>query len=325
MAVKYRPTDYLYISARLRARESGLVGKERLARLLEMKSAEEALDALISEGVLASEAKADTENALTQLWRRELQTVCSAVPDPALLAFLQYPNDCHNIKTALKCHYRGISPDGLWLDVGTVDVAELQELPARIPASLPKNLKDAVMRACVAYEQSGDPREIDFILDAACFADMSESAAPLPIAAELVRIRADLCNLIICRRLLAMDAGETAVRTLAHAFLPGGQIGCEQLAEALTQGDEAFGALLQKSEYAACFAVDSLQEIEHRADDFYMERARAAASVPFGAEVAIGYLVGVEYAVKNLRILLSGKRAQATTDTLKGRLRQSYV
>ena len=64
MAVTYRPTDYLYLSARLRAREAALVGKDRLARLAELGSAEEALAALISEGVLDSDAKSDPEGAL---------------------------------------------------------------------------------------------------------------------------------------------------------------------------------------------------------------------------------------------------------------------
>jgi vacuolar-type H+-ATPase subunit C/Vma6 len=47
--------------------------------------------------------------------------------------------------------------------------------------------------------------------------------------------------------------------------------------------------------------------------------------VPFGAEVAVGYLIGVEYAVKNLRILLVAKETGADTATLNGRLRENYV
>ena len=41
MAVTYRPTDYLYLSTRLRAKEAGLVGKEHLARYAGMRDAAE--------------------------------------------------------------------------------------------------------------------------------------------------------------------------------------------------------------------------------------------------------------------------------------------
>ena len=39
MAVSYNPTEYLYLSARLRAKEAGLVGKEDLARYAALKDA----------------------------------------------------------------------------------------------------------------------------------------------------------------------------------------------------------------------------------------------------------------------------------------------
>lgn len=323
MAVHYRPTDYLYISARLRAKEAGLVGKERLARLAELPSADEVEQTLVSEGCLA--AMPDTEQALCALLRSEFEIVRTAVPDPTIIAFLQYPYDCHNIKSALKCHYRGISPEGLWLDAGTVPVTALSTLPGEIPAQLPQHMRAATEAARVAFEQSGDPRELDFILDAACFADMRESAAQLPFALELVRVRADLANLCICKRLLSMYEGGVGELAMAHAYLPGGGIEKESLLALVREGREAFSAFVAKSRYHAVFEADSAAEIERRADNFYVGEARRAAAVPFGAEVAVGYLVGVEYAVKNLRILLAAKRTGTDAATLGGRLRDSYV
>lgn len=325
MAVNYRPTDYLYISARLRAKEAGLVGKERLARLAELPSVDEVVGALVSEGYLA--ASPDTEEALTALLASEIAILRASVPDPSLFAFLQYPYDCHNIKSVLKCHYRGVSPDGVLVDVGTVPVTALSVLPGAIPCEIPLHMREAVEAAHVAFEQSGDPREIDFILDAACFADMRESAAPLPFAAELVRVRADLANLCTCRRVLAMYAGEPSVAelTMSHAYLPGGEIGKEQLLSLVREGRAAFDAFVAKGRYHTVFEATDAAEIERRADNYYLAEARRAAAVPFGAEVAVGYLVGVEFAVKNLRILLAAKRTGADAATLGGRLRDCYV
>ena len=49
------------------------------------------------------------------------------------------------------------------------------------------------------------------------------------------------------------------------------------------------------------------------------------AKVPFGAEVAGGYLVGVETSVKNIRIILAAKDAGLSSDVLRERIRDSYV
>lgn len=325
MAVIYQPTDYLYISARLRAREAGLVGRERLARLSELNSAEEVLSALVSEGILQSGALEDPEAALAALLREAYETVRSGAPDASMFAFLQYPTDCHNVKSVLKCHYRGISHEALLIDAGTLRVEALQSLPEQAPEELPPHMRDAVAQARTAYERSKDPREIDFILDAACFADMQESAAALPLATELVRVRADMINLSTCRRLLQMHAGEAGAATLAHAFLPVGSLEKDALLSLYAAGESAFLEYVAHSAYATVFAGDSPTEIERRADDLYMQIARRAAQVPFGAEVLIGYLIGAEYAVKNLRILLAAKRAGADSRALGRRLRESYV
>ena len=66
-------------------------------------------------------------------------------------------------------------------------------------------------------------------------------------------------------------------------------------------------------------------EIDREMDNAYLQIAREIARVPFGAEVAVGYVIGVEYAVKNLRILLVAKETGADGAVLGGRLRENYV
>lgn len=68
-----------------------------------------------------------------------------------------------------------------------------------------------------------------------------------------------------------------------------------------------------------------LHVLEKWADDFWMDLAREAKFVPFGAEVLIGYAIALEYEVKNIRILLAGKDAGLASDVIRERLRKSYV
>lgn len=320
MANTYLPNDYLYLSARMRAKEMGIVGKERLARLAAM-SGEEICATLSSEG--GWPAGATREEALVAMLREAFALLADA-PDPTVFAFLRYPYDCHNLKTALKCHILSRDPAPLYLDVGTVPVSELDGLPASVPPSLPAHMREATVAAYNAFLQNNDPREIDFLLDAACFADMVDSCK-LPLARELVRARAEMTNLRSCRRLLLMQAGELGERMLSRALVPGGESAPDTLLALYRGGEEAFFAYTAKSAYAGVFATDEPAAIDRAADDRYLALAREGARVPFGAEVVIGYLVGVEYAVKNLRILLVAKEAGEDAETLTGRLRESYV
>lgn len=323
MAVSYQPTEYLYLSARLRAKEAGLVGKEDLSRYALMKDAAEIMAALVAEGKIPADTP--REAALAAMLREGFDTVREGAPDPAVFAFLQYPYDAHNVKTALKCYFAKRSPEPLYLDVGTVPASELADIPASVPANVPAHLREAIAKAREAYEKTGDPREIDFLLDAACFADMQEAAKKLPAAQKLVYARAEMTNLRTARRVLAMQADVQGEQILSHAFLPGGVTGKEELLAAYREGREALDALVAKGRYAHVFASEDPAEIDRAMDNAYLQLAREIARVPFGAEVAIGYLVGVEYAVKNLRILLVAKETGADTATLNGRLRENYV
>ena len=323
MAVSYNPTEYLYLSARVRAKEASLVGKEDLARYASMKDAAEITAALVAEGKFPADTP--REQALTAMLKEGFETVREAAPDPAIFAFLQYPYDCHNIKTVLKCHFAHRDPAALLLDVGTVPVTALSDIPASVPTALPAHLREALTAAREVYEKTGDPREIDFLLDAACFADMAEAAKALPAAEKLVRARAEMTNLRTARRVLAMQAGIQGEQILSHAFLAGGVSDKEMLLAACREGREALDALFAKGEFARVFASEDPAEIDREMDNAYLQIAREIARVPFGAEVAVGYVIGVEYAVKNLRILLVAKETGADSAALGGRLRENYV
>ena len=78
-----------------------------------------------------------------------------------------------------------------------------------------------------------------------------------------------------------------------------------------------FGALLAEN--------GELWALEKWSDDYWMELAREAKFIPFGAEVLIGYAVALEYEIKNIRILLAGKDAELPSDVIRERLRKSYV
>lgn len=101
---KIRDTDYLTISARVRAMENRLVTRERMERMVEARSDDEAVKVLAECGY--EELPALTNRGLDELLSaaraalyRELG---GAVPDKRLVELFQMKYDYHNAKALVK-------------------------------------------------------------------------------------------------------------------------------------------------------------------------------------------------------------------------------
>ncbi|MBQ5634297.1 MAG: V-type ATPase subunit, partial [Clostridia bacterium] len=94
-------------------------------------------------------------------------------------------------------------------------------------------------------------------------------------------------------------------------------------------GEESFAGALLRGDYEriaeAISANESLSLLEKKADDLWLEVAKEAKRITFGAEIAIGYIAALEYEVKNARIILAGKDACLSPDIIKERLRECYA
>lgn len=330
MAVKIKYTDYLYAAARIRAMENKLIGAEKLNALLELRSCREIVAALTSFGV--GEGVADGEGIdgiLENTLKNGFAEATTACSGNAPFAFLQYPYDCNNIKAMLKASLRGISAQDLLSHTGTVDERTLLALIEQGKTQgVPAHMAAAVATAKEQFAKTGDPQVVDLLLDRACYADMAQAVKGFPFAERALAIRADLTNLLTCLRLLRMGATFPMRDAMLRALVPGGTLAEGFFKEAFDAGEDRFVDLLAATPYAALFDISgekSLAAIEKKADDLYMDYIRTAKFIPFGAEVAIGYLVGLDFSVKNLRILYAGKAAGLPTETIRERIRNSYV
>ena len=321
MAARYLPEDYLYASARVRAREARMPGAAQLRRWGEAGSVGELTAALAADGYTG-----DVEQILFDSLRTAFDTVRVSLPDPAAVAFLQYPYDVHNIKVYLKAAARGVDPLPLSIDLGTVPVAQLGDALEGKEYALPAVLCEAAARARAQFEQSKNPQEIDFVLDRACFTAMRDAAATIPFAADLVAMRADLVNVQMLLRVMRLGLGEAGRALLLQALVPGGTLETEFLLAQYEQDEAALAAALSRTPFAQLWGSDtSLSALERRADDLLMARVQRVKYIPYGAEVPIAYLWGLESAVRNLRILYTGLLSGADKGEIAKRVRESYV
>ena len=341
---KLQPTEYMYASARIRALENRLVGRERTDILAESKTSEEVMNKLAEYGIAPSEedqaavasgemVSRRRETMLLSILREAYHEVATSVPEPSVYAWFRYPYDCNNIKTVIKCQIRGLDPLDMMFDFGTVSAEDtVQLLLEGKYDAFPAAMAAAAPRARDAYAKTGDPQQIDAILDRACYADMQAcaQASGCETMISWLKAKVDLVNIMIVCRILRMKRGEMGKIFMDASLLPGGSLPVAFFDEAYDGGEEALWSALATGDYSAlAHRVEgtdkALSFIEKCADDHWMRMVREGARVPFGAEVAGGYLAGVEASVKNIRIILAAKDAGLSSDVLKERIRESYV
>lgn len=331
MANRYSPTDYLYTSARIRAIEGTMVGREKLGTLIELKTVDEIVAALLPLGFTEKTNAAgtvDTEAMLLDYFKKGLDTVAESTPDATLSLPIRYPYDNHNIKSYLKCKKRDVDPRDMMIDAGSIPLTTLTEALATGNYDvLPVNMARAIPEALEAYAKTSDPREIDFLLDRAVFADMAAAVEHLPFARRIIAIKADLTNILICARVTRLGLPELAPALFAKAAVPGGTLSQAFFAPLWQEGALSLSALLSPTPYHAVLKENdtSLAAAELAADNYLTAALDEAKRIPFGAEVPFAYLMALDASVKNLRLLLACKQAGISSVDIRSKVRECYV
>ncbi len=334
MPIRYKETEYMYSSARLRSMETILVDKEMLFRITEADTVRTAAG-MLSECGFDVKYREDGTFLREKTLTRRLESAYAAVCDMECrdaVRFMQYRYDCNNLKVLLKCGADKEKAGEMLLPLGSVGIQDTQKAFAdRDYSCFPHNMANAVREAEESLLSTSSVQGVDFIMDRACFADMKEAAeqSGIELAVSLVRIMADLANVQSVLRLFKMKRENTARGLLEASYLLGGGISNSELLDALDGGEDELCAVLRRNNYdKLALEAESgapLWKIEKSADDIIINEARRAKFLPFGAEVAIGYINAVEYEVKNLRIIFAAKNAGLDGAAIRERLRESYV
>ncbi len=333
MAKGYNATEYMYSSARLRALETKIIGRDEIFRLCDSDGIESVISVLSDHGfdiIRGENGDFLREETLMGGLKKRLDDVLGMECGFAV-SFLQYQYDCNNIKAIIKCNARSISPDEMLLPLGTVEIKDAKEAFVNKNYSVyPEAMAVAIPAAEEAFAATGNPQKIDFIIDRACFADMitAAKATRVELAERLVRARIDLVNIMQAVRVHKMKLGAQASAVLNEVYIEGGSFDADSLSLVLTDTDGFIGEIMCTDYYplAQMIIEDSpLGDLERKVDNIYMDIASKAKQVPFGLEIAIGYVVALEYEIKNVRLLLASKAAGLSSDVIRERLRDCYV
>lgn len=323
-----KDTDYLSVSARIRAMENRLLTAERMDRMIEARDNEEAMKILAECGYSGA---GTLEEVLAQARADIFKDLSSAVPDPRLAEVFQLKYDYHNAKTLLKCRVTGADPARLLLDGGRYDRQRLLDGWHREDLrGCSDPFRRAMEQARLVLEEEHDPQRADLILDRACFEEMAQLAKDLDsrYLQGYVRLSVDVANLRTAVRVSRMGKEGDFLR---QVLLPGGSVSEQSIVAARGDGlGEVFqsGPLAQAAMLGAKLSQPgsgALTAFEKACDDALTDYLTSARMIPFGEEIVIGYLYAREQELTAIRAIFAGRAAGLDGDTIRQRLRKTYV
>ncbi|MCX7843049.1 MAG: V-type ATP synthase subunit C [Clostridia bacterium] len=331
-------TTYAYAVSRIRAIERKLLDKGKLDRMVDARTAEEAMKVLAE----ADYGDAHSEPAETQEYEKLLinehkkvyRLLKDIAPEPAAFDVFLVANDYHNIKVILKAEFSAQElNESILTETGSISIPSLRTIIRdRKMSDLPAIMRNAVFECIDVFGRTADPQMVDIILDKACFAQMKQMAESTGVGflRDLIAVMIDLANI---RTLIRVKRMKKPWDFLQKVLIPGGRIDMKLFVE---NADTPFENLSEMLKYTAYSQIaeeglesfrntGSLTKLEKLSDNFIMSFVKRAKFISFGIEPLVGYLMAKEYELKNVRIIMVGKINNISNDIIRERLRDAYV
>lgn len=327
---KVKDTDYLFLSAMLRAREANMLDRERIERMLSAISFAEAARLLTDIGYEdMSSADAKEVDAVLSAHRKAIfDDIARTAPKPELVDAFRLKYDYHNAKVIIKAEGVGVSGESLISDCGRVEgTVLLQAYEEDDFRSLPLSLGRAMKEAKATLARTGNPQLADFELDKAYFSEMSRIAEETNSAflMSYVRLLIDSANLRAAVRTVRMGRG---YEFLMSALIRGGAADPERIAQSVVSAGEGLSSAVTDSylQQAVSLGAEAMKggsvtAFELACDNAVAAFLSSAKMVPFGSQAVVEYLALVEAEITAIRMILTERLAGIEPDVTRERLR----
>lgn len=323
----------LYAVARIRCHENGLIGRERMARMVQ-GTANEAMQVLTGAGyggAAAGETEqgaAGAEALIAAELRRTYELVREVSPEPPLTELFLMQADVHNLKVFYKLKLLGGGNAAPALMQGGAFEAEALARMVREQdySDLPLPIGEALRELDAAAENAkADPVKVSTALDGAYLTMGYESKNKF--AQEYFRAKADFENTLVLLRLRAMEASEEAFRA---ALLPPGNMEKDVFLKAYEAQEELLPKLLNEGPAGETLrkavegAGNAAQRVERARDNYLIRLAGYGRFEQDTVAPIIGYLLAREQEARCIRLIMTAKRNGLPDSIITERMRVLY-
>lgn len=317
--------------------ETKLLDKSKIERMLDAKTADDALK-ILGETEYANvmstvKRAADYEEVLSTELKRVYNLMYELCPVKSVVDLMSVKYNYHNLKVILKGKFLSKDLSYMFIDLGNED---LNEIKRKIDSGNYNDLKEehriAVEAVVTDFELTKDPQRIDIIMDRYMFKKLVEIKNELgyPFIDKLVNALIDSTNIKTLLRIKRQKKGRDFA---SEVMISGGAIDSENLVALINESPENIIVRLQSTIYSdmikkgieAYITTDSANLLEKLSDNYVMALMKDSKFVTFGPERILSYIYAKETEIKIIRIIMVGKLNNIAEEVIRERLRDIYV
>lgn len=318
-------TSYAYAVARIRSKELSLITAQNITQLMTSKSYGECLDLLAGKGW--DVGARSPEEMLAAERDKTWQLITELADDRSLFDVFLIPNDYHNLKAAIKQISAEVVTPQIFIQQGTIPYEQIiQAVKEKDFLLLPEQMRPAAREAYEIMLHTNDGQLSDVIVDKATLEAVYQAGKAsknelLENYAELLVASMDIKIAVRCQK-MGKD-----LFFVKRALAPCASIDSHQLGEAAAKGMAEIYAYLERTNYAP--AIDEIKKstsaFELWCDNLIIEMIRPQKYNPFSVGPLAAYILAREYEIKSVRIILSGKLNKLGDESVRERVRATYV
>lgn len=324
--------SYPFAGAGIKIKETRLIKKERLLRIMEAKTAEVAYRAFMETGYGSGESAG--ASYFEQLIKREMKNTYDylfrVVPDINAFSLFLLKNDYLNLKILMKLSVKKEPLLGAALkDNGTIPADDLKSaVEDKKYDSLPAEMKEALVVIDKQFSVKEDVSIIGLYLDAAYAKHSMRAAKSIKhsFIMDYMKAYADITNVISFMRLRLLEFGKEVFKKV---YIKGGSYDEKLFFDIYEAGLDSVSHFFARREYEKPLLpafegfkrTGSLYMLEKARDEYLISIINKRKNDVFTIAPAIAYMLEKEREADNVRLImtakLNGKDIEFISDRIK--------
>lgn len=329
--------DFGALNTTLRAKETRLLNREIMHRLVEAKDYDEALNILeqtaYRDGIEKARETRDYQSLVTQQLKDSYYWMMRECPDKRLALALTLKYVYHNLKVLFKETMEGTKHSELLIDITPIPIYELrQAIEKGGHINFPNEFNQMIQQLKTFFTSSKQYHQLDIYIDRAYLHHL-KSLTEQFVDSDTVNYFEQLIDknlLLIFFRAIRFNYTS---RELAGILTDDGQISVKDYIELAEQGEaKAIQYFSTHSDYAHLFddAIDEMGQLnlailEKNIDNSLMRYLSQAKYQTFGSLPLVYYIERKEMECHHLRLVLAGHLNNIDSIIIKKRMRQPYA
>lgn len=331
-----RRSNYLYATGRIRSLENKLLDANDIERMIDAKDAQTAYkvfnDLSYADELSDIESSEDYVQALDHDLMQVKKVLAQVTPDEQLLKLLFSIYDFHNIKLFFKAKYLQKDFTKHESQLGNINVANLKDaIMKEVKTSIPEDILGIIRDANKVFEKEKNGFIIDSYLDSKYFEFIKDVVKKInnKFVNNLAKVWIDIGNVKIFLRAKKLgleidkinkyitEGGNILKTSLINYYQ-------KDLKEAVTICLRGFEDTEIKEEIKNYSEGGDLWKLEKSFEDYEIKFIGGAKYIAYGPEVVIAYYLAKKNAVKNIRLVFTGKLNELKSAEIKERIRKLY-